>query len=42
MGDEGLNNLIIIAVEKEDAKKINLDETEDRFSKLKSRKYKLK
>jgi len=32
MGDERLNNLTIVAVEKEDANKINLDATVDRFS----------
>ncbi|KAL4126009.1 hypothetical protein QTP88_010241 [Uroleucon formosanum] len=37
MGDERLSDLIVIAVEKEGANKINLDEAVDRFSKLKSR-----
>jgi len=42
MGDERLSDLLVIAVEKEDANKIDLDEAVDRFSELKSRRYKLK
>jgi len=37
----GVSDLIVIVVEKEDADKINLGEVVDRFSKLKSRRYKL-
>ncbi|KAL4090845.1 hypothetical protein QTP88_025611 [Uroleucon formosanum] len=35
MGDERLSDLMVIAVEKEDANKIDLDEAVDRFSKKK-------
>ncbi|KAF0702456.1 zinc finger MYM-type protein 1-like, partial [Aphis craccivora] len=37
MGDKQLNDLMVIAVEKEDANKIDLDEAVDIFSKLKTR-----
>jgi hypothetical protein len=36
-----LSDLIVIAIEKEDANKIDLDETVDRFSKIKTRRYKV-
>jgi hypothetical protein len=42
MGDKRLSDLmVIIAIEKEDANKIDLDEAVDRFSKIKIRRYKL-
>jgi len=41
MGDKRLSDLMVIAVEKEDANKIDLDEAVDIFSKLKTRRYKL-
>ncbi|XP_025193424.1 zinc finger MYM-type protein 1-like [Melanaphis sacchari] len=41
MGDKRLSDLMVIAVEKEDANKIDLDKAVDVFSKLKTRRYKL-
>jgi len=41
MGDKRLSDLMVIAVEKEDANKIDLDKAVDIFSKLKTRRYKL-
>jgi hypothetical protein len=36
MGDKRLSDLMVIAIEKEDANKINLDKAVDRFSKIKT------
>lgn len=41
MGDERLNNLMVLNVEKEHANNINLEEAVDRFAKLKNRRYPL-
>jgi hypothetical protein len=41
MGDERLNNLLIITVESDEASKINLNETFDIFSRMKNHRYPL-
>jgi hypothetical protein len=41
MGDKRLSDLMVIAKEKENANKIDLNEIVDKFSILKSRRYKL-
>lgn len=41
MGDERLNDLMVLNVEKEEANNINLDNAVDLFSKLKNCRYPL-
>jgi len=41
MGDERLNNLMVLNVEKEEVNNINLEEAVDIFAKLKNRRYPL-
>ena len=41
MSDDRLSDLMVIAVEKEDAGKVNLNAAVDEFAQLKVRRYKL-